>query len=384
MQTTLLKASEALLKSLMEHSGRMVYIKDLDGRYITVNTMFLDFLGKPEHDVIGKTNYDFFPKEHADHFRQNDLHVIATGKSCEFEQTIPMKGAIHVYTAVKFPIFDESGKICALCGITGDITQRKQTELRLRLTMDKLKESHAMLENYRNDLERSNRDLERFATVAAHDLKSPLRAITQHLELIMANSNNVLEPRALKSMGFVIDGARRMRELVEALLEYSYLGFSEKMLAPLDCNKVLTIVRANLSSVIQEKSAHITTDPLPQLSADKIQLTQLFQNLISNALKFCTATPHIHISAIREADYWRFAVRDNGIGINSQNLEKVFLIFKRLCSEEEYPGTGIGLAICERVVKNHNGAIWVDSQIGKGSTFFFTIPAVPKSPSSLD
>lgn len=230
------------------------------------------------------------------------------------------------------------------------------------------------METYRSDLERSNKDLERFATVVAHDLKSPLRAITQHLELIQNNKNNVLEERSLKSMKFVMNGAGRMRELIDALLEYSHLGFSEKMLAPVDCNHVLAMARANLSAIIAEKGAHITADALPTLMADKIQMVQLFQNLIANALKFCTAAPSIHIAVTQQNGQWAFAFRDNGIGIAAHNLEKVFLIFKRVYSEDEYPGAGIGLAICDRVVRNHHGTIWVESEIGKGATFFFTLP----------
>lgn len=365
----------------MEHSGRMVYLKDLEGRYMQANPAFLTMLGRREDEVIGKTNYDFFPKEYADSFRQNDLQVITTGKSYEFEQIAPFYDPPHIYTAVKFPLFDEDDKVCAICGITSDITERKQAETLLQATMEQLKFSNAMLEAYRNDLERSNRDLERFATVAAHDLKSPLRAITQHLELIIANKNNVLTERSLKSMGFAIDGARRMRELIEALLEYSYLGFSEKVFTRLECSKVLSIARANLSAVIQEKSAHITADPLPTITADKVQITQLFQNLIANAIKFCSDVPRIHISAVSEENHWKFSVKDNGIGIDTHNLENIFLIFKRLWGADEYPGAGIGLAICERVIKNHKGRIWAESEKGKGTTFFFTIPGEPSAAS---
>ena len=372
MQDKLMESNEARLKQIMDHSGRLVYIKDLEGRYMQANAAFLELIGRTEEEAIGKTNYDFFPKEHADIYRQNDLQVINSGKSCEFEQVTP-SGITH--TAVKFPLYDTDNKMYAICSITSDISERKKTELRLQQTMEQLTQSNIELEASRKDLERSNQDLERFATVVAHDLKSPLRAITRHLELISANKNNVLEARSQKSMGFVINGARRMRELIEALLEYSYLGFSEKMFTLVDCNKVLTIVRANLSSVIQEKSVHITAEHLPTVMADKIQLIQLFQNLIANAIKFCTATPHIQINALYEEDYWKFAVKDNGIGIAPHNLENIFLIFKRLYSEDEYPGAGVGLAICDRVVKNHKGHIWVESEHGKGATFFFTLQA---------
>jgi signal transduction histidine kinase len=231
----------------------------------------------------------------------------------------------------------------------------------------------AQMEQYKQELERSNTDLERFATVAAHDLKAPLRAISQHLELIRKHNLSTLDERSLKSMAFAIDGAGRMSELIEALLEYSQLGFSEKKLSQVDCNQVLRMVRANLSSAIEEKGAHIISDELPTLLADKVQLAQLLQNLIANAIKFCHTTPRIHISATQQKGFWQFSVTDNGIGIDEANKEKIFVIFRRIDNDQTPQGIGVGLAICDRVAKNHGGRIWVESTPGKGSTFFFTL-----------
>lgn len=231
------------------------------------------------------------------------------------------------------------------------------------------------MEQYKRELERSNQDLERFATVVAHDLKAPLRAITQHLELIRKDTGGQLAPRALKSMDFVIGGAGRMNELIEALLSFSQLGFGEKTLVQVDMNHVCKIVRANLSSFIEEKAAQVTADELPTLVADKIQMVQLLQNLIANAIKFCDDAPRVHVSAQQTPEGWQFSVADNGIGLSPQQQEKVFTIFKRAHDPQEYPGIGVGLAICDRVVKNHGGRIWVQSEKGSGATFFFTIAA---------
>ncbi len=230
------------------------------------------------------------------------------------------------------------------------------------------------IEAYRQDLERSNQDLERFANVVAHDLKSPLRAISQHLQIVEQHHHDQLDDRSLKSIAFAVEGAERMRRLIDALLEFSRIGFEKRSSAPVDCNQMLENVKSNLAAHIGEKNAVITSDPLPVLVADGVQIMQLLQNLIGNALKFCRERPRIHVSARRAGNRWEFSVRDNGIGIPYAGREKIFTIFKRLHGETEYDGHGIGLAICERVVKNHGGNISVASEPGKGSTFTFTLP----------
>ncbi|MDE3015833.1 MAG: response regulator [Pseudomonadota bacterium] len=231
------------------------------------------------------------------------------------------------------------------------------------------------MESYRRDLERSNQDLERFVSVVAHDLKSPLRAITQHLQLVDANNRDTLDDKSRQSIGFAVGGADRMRRLIDALFEFARAGFEKHPLALVDCNQVLVGVRSNLARDIEERGAIITHDALPFVMADGMQLMQLLQNLIGNALKFCKERPEIHVSARRNGAAWEFSVRDNGIGIPRAGRDKIFTIFKRLHTDEEYEGSGIGLAICERVVKNHGGSIRVDSEPGCGSTFTFTLAA---------
>ena len=256
------------------------------------------------------------------------------------------------------------------------LPKRALTPAALQRCVDRAAERAMFLqqmERYRQELERSNKDLERFATVAAHDLKAPLRAIRQHLEIIRKDNAEKLEEKSLKSMAFAIEGARRMHELIEALLEYSQLGFGEQKLVLVDCNHLMKAVRANLSASIEERSAQVTWDDLPTITADKMQLLQLLQNLISNAIKFCDTVPQAHVSAKKENGYWQFSVRDNGIGLDPQNREKIFTIFKRMHTADEYPGLGVGLAICDRVVKNHGGRIWVEPASPKGSNFHFTL-----------
>jgi len=230
------------------------------------------------------------------------------------------------------------------------------------------------LEAYRRDLERSNQDLERFVSVVAHDLKSPLRAITQHLQLVRDHNQNRLDEPSLKSIGFAVGGAERMRKLIDALFNFSKAGFEKHPLTPVNCSLVLDNVLSNLASDIQERGAIITSGSLPTITADGVQIMQLLQNLICNALKFCKEKPRIDVSVRQSGKSWVFSVSDNGIGIPKASQDKIFTIFKRLHGEE-YEGTGVGLAICQRVVENHGGRISVESEPGRGSTFIFTLPA---------
>lgn len=231
------------------------------------------------------------------------------------------------------------------------------------------------MEQYRTDLERSNRDLEQFSNIVAHDLKSPLRAVTQHLTLLKKNCADTLDKKSLHSLEFAVDGAMRMHTLIEALFTYARLGFSEPAFSTVNLQCVLENVLRDLSVSIEETGARITCDTLPMVDGDQVLLSQLLQNLIGNAIKYCKKTPHIHVNAMFEDECWRIGVRDNGIGIPPAQHEKIFAIFRRLHQAEEYPGIGLGLAICERIVKQHGGTIRVHSEPNHGSTFSFTLPS---------
>ncbi len=201
------------------------------------------------------------------------------------------------------------------------------------------------------ELERSNRDLEQFAYVASHDLQEPLRVVTSFTQLLA-------------------------KRLINDLLEYARLGSHEAEFGATDCEAVLADAVSNLGSAIEESGATVTHDPLPNVMADRDELNRLFQNLLSNAIKFHAADPPVvHVSARRNENEWLFSVRDNGIGIDPEHFEHVFLIFKRLHGMSEYSGTGVGLAICRKIVEHHGGEIWIESQAGKGSTFYFTMSA---------
>ena len=227
------------------------------------------------------------------------------------------------------------------------------------------------------ELERSNRDLEQFAFIASHDLQEPLRMVASYTQLLAERYGDRLDDKAKKYIDYAVDGATRMQRLIEDLLSWSRIGSRGKPLAPVDSDSVLRDAVANLASPIAASGAVVTHGELPIVRADASQLLLVFQNLVSNAIKFHgEALPEVRVEARVERGNTVFSVHDNGIGIEGRYLERIFEIFKRLHTQQEYPGTGIGLALCSRIVERHGGRIWCESVVGKGSTFFFTIPGL--------
>jgi PAS domain S-box-containing protein len=235
------------------------------------------------------------------------------------------------------------------------------------------------LEERARDLARSNADLEQFAYVASHDLQEPLRMVASYVQLLERRYKDKLDDNARDFIGFAVEGVTRMRRLIEDLLAYSRVGTRGREPAPVDVTAVVATAEKNLERAIAESGAVITKDPLPALSADEGQLVQVFQNLIGNAVKFRREeAPRVHVGARREGNDWVFSVRDNGIGIEKEYFDRIFIIFQRLNPREIYPGTGIGLAITKKIVERHGGRIWVESTPGAGSTISFTIPATAR------
>jgi two-component system sensor histidine kinase/response regulator len=224
------------------------------------------------------------------------------------------------------------------------------------------------------ELARSNAELERFAYVASHDLKEPLRMVTSYTKLLARRYKGKLDADAEEFMNFAVDGAGRMEQLIEDLLVYSRVGNRDKLMRRVDCEVVLGRAVANLETAIQESGAAVTHDPLPTLMADDTQLVQVFQNLIGNAIKFRREVPRIHVAVRNMGSEYIFSIHDNGIGIDPNYADRIFVIFQRLHTRTEYPGNGIGLAICKKVIEQHSGRIWLDSHPGDGSTFYFAIP----------
>ena len=266
---------------------------------------------------------------------------------------------VHI-EARSIPYRNFEGDMSGVVGVMMDITKRKDTEDRLM--------------HYAKELRRSNAELEQFAYVASHDLQEPLRMVGSYLQLIEHRYNNRLDKDGHEFIAYAVDGANRMKKLIQDLLSYSRVQRGREAFRICPMETTLDITKRNLSMSIQEAHAIITSESLPSVYGNEQQISQLLQNLLGNAIKFHgEAPPEIHIGVEEYEENWEFSVRDNGIGIEEQYLERIFVIFQRLHSRDTYAGTGIGLALCRKIVGQHGGRIWAESKINEGSTFRFTI-----------
>jgi PAS domain S-box-containing protein len=272
-------------------------------------------------------------------------------------------GEVRTIQAYGEVVRDAHGDPIKMYGAAQDITERKRAEEELG--------------RYAAELKRSNEELEQFAYVISHDLHEPARMVNIYLDLLENRYQGQLDERADMFIDYAADSAERMQEMINALLDLSRVGTRGETLVPTDVEGVLERTLRSLGWAIEEANAEVTHDPLPTVLADQAQLAQVFQNLVANGIKFCKedVPPHVHVSAEQENDEWVFSVADNGIGIDPEQTERLFQIFQRLHTREEYEGTGMGLALCKRIVERHGGRIWVESKPGEGSTFIFTLPA---------
>jgi signal transduction histidine kinase len=244
-----------------------------------------------------------------------------------------------------------------------------------RFLAQSMDEMRRQLHSQHAELERSNAELAQFASVVAHDLRSPLTSIAGFSQLLQEYYADHLDARATKCIAGIVNGAKSMQALIEGVLAYAQVGAQAPPPEPIDCAIVVERALANLHAAVEERGALVTCGALPTVMADATQLSQVFQNLIGNAIKYCRETPRIAIAATREGAEWLFCVRDNGIGMDAADAERIFDIFQRAHAAAEYPGTGIGLAICKKTIERHGGRIWAESCVGQGTTFKFTLPA---------
>ena len=356
-----LQKSQTQLRWFIEQAPLSIAMFDRDMNYLATSRRWLDEYGRGYPDLVGRNHYVVNPDlpDEWKEAHQDGLAGIAIQN--DEDSWILADGSQQWLRWAISPWIDDHGKVGGIILSAIDITDRKRAEKALRHTME--------------DLKRSNIELEQFAYVASHDLQEPLRALTGMVQLLQRRYQGQLDARADEYIAHTVDAARRMQTLINDLLSYSRVGTRGRAFEMIDMHVVLQSTLANLSVLIQENAAVITHDPLPTVRVDAMQLGQIFQNLIGNAIKFRSDEPPIiHIGAERLPDSWRFSVRDNGIGIDPQYFERIFAVFQRLHTRREYPGTGIGLAICKKIVERHGGTIGVESQPGRGSTFYFTIP----------
>ncbi len=352
------------LASVVKYSSELVNLGTLDGKMTFLNEAGSRMLGIDPQEVEQHVIPEVIPESHMDLVEKELLPSLMQGGTWEGElqykniKTGKLTDVHAMCFTVKNP---KTGAPKFLANVSLDITERKQAERKLNKTLE--------------DLKRSNKELEQFAYVASHDLQEPLRMISSYTQLLEMRYKNKLDSDANDFIHYAVDGSKRMQRLINDLLSYSRVGTRGKSFDPTDCEVVLNQALENLKIAIEKSGANVTYDLLPTLKADDRQLIQLFQNLIDNALKFRgDEPPKIHISASQNGNGWKFSVKDNGMGIDPKHKERIFIIFQRLNKRSDYPGTGIGLAICTRIVDRHGGKIWVKSKTGKGSTFHFTLP----------
>lgn len=351
-----LKQSEQLYRQIARNvPNSAIFIFDQDLRFVLAEGALVGVISDTKENVEGRTIYEVTPSEILTG-RERRYRAVLEGNSLmeQFDE-----GTRSLLTNV-IPIKDDHGNIIYGMAIILDITD--------------LKMAQKELEEKASNLKRSNEELERFAYVASHDLQGPLRTITSYLQLLEQRYFGLLGPDAKDFISFSVSGAKRMQQLITDLLNYSRLNSVPRPYQHVNLNELVFVVTKNLESAIQSKGAIIEYSNLPVIFAEQYQLTQMLQNLIDNGMKFVKEkVPHILINCTETADFWQISVSDNGIGIKEEFKDKVFQIFQRLHTENEYPGTGIGLAICKKVADLHDGQIWFDSKEGEGTTFHVAI-----------
>lgn len=352
------RRSEALYRTIARNMpDTAVTLVDRQYRFLLAEGSLLEKMGLKQEKVEGHTLEEAFDKQTSARIEEGFRRALS-GESASFEQEFDG----HVVWSRYVPVQDDQGKVLTAINLSVDITDRKHAEQeRERLIAE---------------LERSNRELQQFAYVASHDLQEPLRTVASYVELLARRYQGRLDPAADKYISYAVQGANRMSSLINDLLAYSRVSTRGRPFRPVDMNEVLKMVLADLESAIEESNALVTGHSLPTVKGDQSQLIQLLQNLIGNAIKFRRndVRPVITVSGENKEGEWIFGVHDNGIGIDTRFHERIFQIFQRLHTREEFPGTGVGLAICKRIVERHRGRIWVASST-EGTSFYFTIPA---------
>lgn len=352
------------LASIVESSNDAVIGLASSGRIESWNRAAERIYGYTAAEMIGKSIVALQPNAHT----EGDTELVARIRRGEridhFEtQRRHKDGRLIDVSLTVSPIYDDSGNAVGASEIVRDIGDRKRADAAAAAAAE--------------ELARSNRELEQFAYVASHDLQEPLRMVTSYAQLLARRYKGKLDENADEFVAYIVDGVGRMQALIQDLLAYSRVGSQGKPLVPVPLARVLETVKAQLALAIADADASLTEDPLPVVIGDEGQLQQLFLNLLTNALKFRGDRPaQVHIGAVPDGDRWRLSVRDAGIGIEAKYSERIFEIFQRLHGRGEYPGTGIGLAICKKIVERHGGRIWIEPAAtgdGGGTVFYFTL-----------
>ena len=347
-----LESSNQKISEILNSIQDDFYVLDHNWNFIYVSKIFASQINLKPEDFVGQNIWKMFPKHVGTPFEENFKTALEKREIKRFETH--GKYTDKWYNMTVFPSSE------GITVIGTDITDRKQAEEKIESTMNRLRHS--------------NKELEQFAYITSHDLREPLRMITSFLQLLERRYKDKLDKDANEFIEFAVNGAKRLDAMTNDLLKYSKISSPKNNITPVDFEKVLEEALINLKVPIEESNAIITHEPLPIINGDIQLKVQLLQNIIGNAIKYRSQkTPEIHISAKKENNQYLFSIKDNGIGMSSKHLERIFTIFQRLHTHEEYEGTGIGLAIAQKIVHQQGGQIWAESDLGKGSTFYFTI-----------
>ena len=343
---------------IIDQTHDAIITTDLDAVVMSWNKGAERLFGYTDTEMIGHPALMLFPQEIHAQFSSLVLAPLREHGQHDLEVRQHHRSGKELYVHASLSFLRDKREVpTGIIGYVTDITARKQAE--------------EALARQTAELRRINDELRQFSYVVSHDLNEPLRTISNFLQLLTLEMSEQLTPKGQEYVGFVVDGARRMQQMIADLLAYTRVGGGVEQFTSVDCNALLVRVLTDLQTVITESGATITYDPLPTVQGNATRLGQVLQNLIGNALKFRRQEPlRIHISAQRKAQHWQFCVRDNGIGIDPAQTKRLFQVFQRLHTRTEYPGTGIGLAICRKIVEQHGGRVWVESTVGNGASFF--------------
>jgi len=361
-----LRESEQRFQATFDQAAVGIAHAGLDDRWLLVNQKFCEIVGHRREDLLDRPAQHLMYPEDLERALENKRRLLSGElQTCSMDMRWHRDLGPDVWIRQTRSLArGPSGAPKYFVAVVEDISLRKQAEEQRSLGTE--------------ELARSNAELEQFAYVVSHDLQEPLRMVASYVQLIEARYKDRLDSDAHDFIAFAVDGATRMKQMIADLLAYSRVGRQGKELVPVACEDALGQACADLQAVIAEAAAEVSHGPLPTVLGNAGQLTHLFQNLIGNAIKFRgQEPPRIHVSAALSEQEWVFSVRDNGIGVDPQFADRIFMVFQRLHRREDYPGTGIGLAIARKIVEHHRGRIWVESEPGKGATFHFTVPASP-------
>ena len=372
-----LRAETDRLLKVIDNTSAVIYMRDREGRYLTVNRKYEQLFGIRREDIVGLTDHDLFPKAMADDFRANDLKALSRGAPIQMEEVAPHPEGVHTYITVKYPIRDQSGRPYAVCGISTDITPLIRVEERERQLNAELE---ARVRERTAELEATARELDAFAYSVSHDLRAPLKAVAGFSEMLLEDHSGQLDETGQEYLNRVVAATEHMGRLIDDLLNLSRAGRAELSRRPVDltamAHRVVADLTAAHSGSAPRPKTRITIEDGLAAVGDPALLEIMLRNLISNAWKFSAKQPEpmIHVGSTEKQGTQVLFVRDNGPGFNMRQADRLFAPFQRLHSSSEFAGSGVGLALVARIIARHGGHVWAESEVGKGAAFYFTLP----------